>query len=242
MKVGIFQDIHANLPALSTSLQFFDEQDCDLIIHVGDLVAIGPYPREVMDLALNHEKMVFIMGNHDYWYGHGLPDPLPHWMSKEEVQHQRWTHQAIGNKYCSEVQTWAFRKDLELPGGKVIRFQHYALNDQLNWFHSFIKEPTINDLDQMFDHNGVDYIFYGHQHIANDQTGKARYVNLGSAGCYDRPESRVAILDASDSSVRLIKKSLKYEDEGLMDAYDERQVPARDFIRNAFITRQSWNK
>lgn len=69
MKIGIFQDIHANLPALKRSLQFFQEKGCDQIIHCGDLIAIGPYSAEVMLLARSVENLTCIMGNHDYWYG-----------------------------------------------------------------------------------------------------------------------------------------------------------------------------
>lgn len=45
MKIGVFQDVHANLLALETALAFFNKNDCDEVIHVGDLIGIGPFPK-----------------------------------------------------------------------------------------------------------------------------------------------------------------------------------------------------
>jgi hypothetical protein len=70
-----------------------------------------------------------------------------------------------------------------------------------------------------------------------DIQGKNRYVNLGSVGCYDRPEVRIDILDIAPDEISLEKLSVPYNDNGLMEEYDKRRVPARDFITKTFITR-----
>ena len=57
MKIGIFQDVHANLPAFDKAVRFFREQECDVIYHVGDLIGIGPHPREVMEQAMAISNM-----------------------------------------------------------------------------------------------------------------------------------------------------------------------------------------
>ena len=73
MKIGICTDVHANLPAMAKALEFFRREQCQQIYHVGDLIGIGPYPRECMELAFSTPGFVPIMGNHDYWYGHAIP-------------------------------------------------------------------------------------------------------------------------------------------------------------------------
>lgn len=87
MNIGIFQDLHANLPALKKALEVFRDHQCSRIYHVGDLIGIGPYPKEVIDMALSIPEMEFIMGNHDHWYTYGLPQPIPDYMNGEEVAH-----------------------------------------------------------------------------------------------------------------------------------------------------------
>ena len=135
------------------------------------------------------------------------------------------------------AQDWAFEEKLELRNSKGIVFMYYGLDRKAKWFKSFLKTTTVANLDQLFAEESADLIFYGHQHIASDFTGRSRYVNLGSAGCFDKAEVRLGILHISEDGFKLEKHSLSYDDEGLMEAYDLRQVPARDFIRTNFLTR-----
>jgi predicted phosphodiesterase len=239
MTIGIFQDLHANLPALRKALDIFREHQCSGIYHVGDLIGIGPYPREVMELASSIPKMAFIMGNHDYWYAYGLPHPVPSYMSKEEVAHHSWTHQQLGETYRSSVQQWSWVKNLSFSNGNKIVFQHYGLNEEKNWFQALIKKPGTRDLDRMFGKTQADIIFYGHDHNASDLIGNSRYTNLGSAGCFDKAEVRIGILKVTNDHLDLEKYSIPYEDGELIRAFEERQVPARAFIKRTFLKRGS---
>ena len=239
MKLGIFQDIHANLPALKKSVEVFRRNRCDKIIHVGDMVGIGPYPKECLDFAYSINEMEFVMGNHDYWYAYGLPDPIPAWMSDDELRHQQWTHEQIGELYSSRVQNWPFSITHQIDDNKKVVFQHYGLNTDKNWFQPIIKNPTEMDLDILFENVEAGMIFYGHQHIESDIAGKSRYVNLGSAGCYNKPIVRLGIFDIANGEMHLEKLSVLYDDDGLIEAFDIRKVPAREFIKKVFIIRNT---
>lgn len=238
MKIGIFQDIHANLPAFETAIDFFRKKQCAKIYHVGDLIGIGPYPREVFDLAMATEELEFIMGNHDYWFAFGIPSPRPPLMSVEEEEHQRWNHQQIGEEKRDLAKSWKFVRQLDFGQGRRVTFLHYGYDEKLNWFKDYIKTPNSKNLDQLFSEFQSDLIFYGHHHEASDFTGNSRYVNLGSAGCFHRSEVRLGILEIFEDRMELNKFSIHYEDNGLMEAFEQRKVPARDFITKNFITRK----
>jgi putative phosphoesterase len=237
MRIGIFTDLHANLPALKKALTVFDDFECTKIVHVGDLIGIGPYPKETLALALSTPHMEFVMGNHDYWYAHGLPDPLPDYMHPDEVAHQKWVHAQIGNDYYEAVQQWPFEMIMDMPNGQSLTFVHYALNDQANWFRSFIKNPSGPEIENLFQETKGDIIFYGHDHRPFDYRGTRRYLNPGSAGCFDQPILRLAIMDCTQDAVNISKLEIEYDDKGLMEAFDKRNVPAKAFIRKTFITR-----
>lgn len=237
MKIGIFQDIHANLPAFEKGVEFFKKHKCSLIFHVGDLIGIGPYPKETVELASSIREMKFIMGNHDYWYAYGLPNPIPDSMNEEEVEHHHWTHKQLGGSYKALFKQWGFAEKLEFSNNQTVVFQHYGFNAIQRWFKPHIQFPTDQDLDELFKEVDSTYIFYGHNHLASDIKGKSRYVNLGSAGCYDKAEVRLGILEASENNFILRKFSIPYEDNGLMSEYEKRSVPAKDFIKKVFITR-----
>jgi len=237
MRIGIFTDIHANLPALQKALDVFAKKHCDQIIHIGDLIGIGPYPKECMQLALSQKNSSFIMGNHDYWYAYGLPKPIPTYMSKEEVAHQKWTHQQLGDKYKKRVQKWDWSKTIKLSENCILNFRHYGLTPNGKWFKSIIKKPTAVDLDQIFEGVEATHVFYGHTHALLDMKGKRNYFNPGSAGCHNKSQVRLCILEYQNEALNLEYHSLSYDDNGLMEAFKERKVPARDFIQKVFIVR-----
>jgi putative phosphoesterase len=234
MKIGIFQDVHANLPAFNKAIEVFRNHNCTRIYHVGDLIGIGPYPFEVMQSAINIKNLTLIMGNHDYWYAYGIPKPRPKYMNAEEYDHQLWTHKQIGKDYKSIAQKWNF---VEKFKKNKICFLHYGYDAKKNWFKEYIKNPNSENLEKLFAEIEADIIFYGHNHTASDISGQSRYVNLGSAGCFNKPEVRLGILEVSEYGFTLQKRSIPYQDNGLMEAFEKRKVPAREFITSVFITR-----
>ena len=46
-KIGVFSDVHGNLPALEAALAALQKQGCEEYLCAGDLVGIGPCPEEV---------------------------------------------------------------------------------------------------------------------------------------------------------------------------------------------------
>jgi protein phosphatase len=60
MKIVIVSDIHANLEALTSIPERYDE-----LWVLGDLVDYGPSPREVIDFVRSHATVV-VRGNHDH--------------------------------------------------------------------------------------------------------------------------------------------------------------------------------
>lgn len=235
MKIGIFTDIHGNLPALEKSIERFQELKCDEIIHLGDMIGIGPYPKECLELSLSIKEMKFIMGNHDYWYCNGLPTPNE--MNNGELSHHKWIHNEIGESYKESVKAWKLNIEYEYYQNKKITFRHYGLNKEKSLFKSIIKNPTAKELDEIFEDVESEIIFYGHEHQSSDKKGRSRYVNLGSAGCFDKPKSRIGILEIQADKLILRKESLEYNDKKLLKEFEKRKVPERDFILNVFMKR-----
>jgi len=161
-RVGIITDAHANLPALKAALAAIDAAGCDTIVHTGDVIAIGPYPAECLDLLLSRPDTHLLMGNHDEYFAFGIPEPQPAWMSDEERAHQQWTHDQLEAGLREVVAMWPY--ELELPlGDGIARFCHYARHPDGTDFARIITGPTAADLDQLFG-GGAEVIFYGHHH------------------------------------------------------------------------------
>ncbi len=72
MQIGLIADIHGNLVALESVLRELEQEQIDQIIGLGDVVALGPQPREVL-ARLRELGCPIVMGNTDDWYLNPLP-------------------------------------------------------------------------------------------------------------------------------------------------------------------------
>ena len=199
MRIAVMMDVHANLPALEAALGSIRAEGCDAIFHTGDVIAIGPFPAECLEVLLNTPDTQFVMGNHDAYFVHGLPTPQPAWMSDGELEHQRWTHSRLDPNLCSVFADWPPLLEHDLEGVRIL-FVHYALGSVGQDFRPVTKDPTAADLDSLFEFHGAALIFYGHHHARSDQRGRARYVNPGSSGCHCEPIARYCMVELQGGS------------------------------------------
>jgi predicted phosphodiesterase len=235
MRLAILTDAHANLPALRAALAAVDRFAPDLTVHTGDAIGTGPYPRECLELLLARPATRCLMGNHDAWYAFGLPDPRPDWMSVGERAHQVWTHAQLGDELRGVVAAWPYNLRLETPAG-AIELLHFPLRPNDEFLSARFAPRTGEEADALFG-GGAWMTFYGHDHTAADVTGAAtRYVNPGSLGCSPTPAARIAFLEvrtAADWTLSFAAE--RYDPTDLLRAFDDREVPERDFIRKVFM-------
>ena len=234
MKIAVITDAHANLPALEAVLDAIRAEGCDMICHLGDAIAIGPFPRECVDLLLNTPNLVCTLGNHELYYLNGLPQPQPVWMSEGEINHQRWTHEQLGPERRYHISKWKMSFEKEFVGVKTA-FLHYGLTPAGTDFFGPVRNPTENDLDRVFDGLEAGLIFFGHDHSPSDLSGQARYINPGSVGTGREPMARYSIATYGAGQVAIEHCQVPYEDQFLFDAFENRDVPEREFIYKAFF-------
>src|SRR4051794_14470441 len=179
-KIAVTTDTHANLPALEAAVAAIADEGCDAIYHTGDALGIGPFPGEVLDRLLHTPNVRVLMGNHDALFASGIPQPRPDWMDEDEAIHQQWTHAQIDPRLREVVAGWPYQL-MEIIAGLNIAFLHYP-RDATGDFVPILREPSREDLDELFAGHEADIIFYGHHHPSADHQGRARYVNPGALG------------------------------------------------------------
>jgi predicted phosphodiesterase len=233
MKIAVMTDAHANLPALQAALGAIRAEGCDTIYHVGDAVAIGPYPAECVDLLCSTVNLHCTAGNHELYFTRGLSDPLPDGMSPGEARHQRWTHAQLGEARKPLIARWPLEIEAELEGVKVA-FLHYGLAPTGQGFAPVVPHPSAADLERFFARQEAEVIFFGHDHARCDIQGKARYLNPGSLGCSREPRARYLMAAFERGRVEVQARAVPYADDALYAAFEARQVPAREFIYQAF--------
>jgi len=73
MKIALFYDIHANLPALEACLADIERQRPDQVFCLGDLVGYNIWPNEVVR-EIRRRGISTIAGNYDYGIGRSSDD------------------------------------------------------------------------------------------------------------------------------------------------------------------------
>lgn len=68
MKIALFSDIHANLPALEAVLADIDQRQPDAVFCLGDLVGYAPWPNEVIR-EIRRRRIPTLAGNYDQGIG-----------------------------------------------------------------------------------------------------------------------------------------------------------------------------
>lgn len=233
-RLAVISDLHANLPALEAALGAIRAEGCDLIYHLGDAIAIGPHPRECLDLLLSAPGVVCLMGNHESYFVQGLPDPRPPFLSAGEAQHQEWVRAQLSAEQRTAVAAWPWVIRRDCAGVSVVLL-HYALTSSGRDFRPVVRPPAVPQLDAHFAGCEADLVFYGHDHIFSDLQGRARYINPGSLGCHHEAVARYTLVRFGRKGYAVQHRAVPYDDSRLYEDFERRGVPERCFLYPAFF-------
>lgn len=131
MKKAIISDVHSNWEALQAVLNDIVKERADQIYCLGDMVGYGPNPREVVDLLMDLELPVILMGNHDEAvYGN------PVGFNRTAERALRWTREQLNVPQQSQEYADRRRQFLATRPQKHVEddflFVHASPRDPLN--------------------------------------------------------------------------------------------------------------
>ncbi len=194
MKIALFSDIHANLPALEAFFEDVEKHQPDTIYCLGDLVGYNIWPNEVVN-EIRKRRIPTIAGNYDFGIGRAINDCGCAYKTDSEK----------ANGYISITYTNEQMHDEEraylrsLPAH--IKVEYQLNNDKLNLLlvHGSprkINEYLFEDRDEksmlrIMNDADADIMCFGHTHkpyhriIAEHSAESIRYkhaINIGSVG------------------------------------------------------------
>jgi putative phosphoesterase len=229
MRIAVLSDIHDNLPALEATLAFIRTTKCDRIFSIGDSIAIGPFPRETIQLLFD-EGITLLMGNHEEYILNGFPAESFKNTTIGEIEHQKWVRKQLSNSMIKRLAISSYEERIEKENYRI-RMLHFVYDQNgIIKRHSPLKNI---DLESLF---GTDdnLVIFGHTHVEMDVQLKTHYINPGALGCSKDSLARFITLDVNSDQLSVQRHQISYDKNILLDAFNTRGVPARDEIFQAF--------
>lgn len=225
MKIALFSDIHANLPALEACLADIDKRRPDAIYCLGDLVGYNIWPNEVI-AEIRKRGIPTIAGNYDFGIGRSSDECGCAYKTDEEKEMGK-----VSISYTNEITGDEERRYLRtLPAHIHVEYQ---LNeDKLNLLlvHGSprkINEYLFEDRDEksmlrIMETADADILCFGHTHkpyhriIEQSVDGNTRFrhaINTGSVGKPKDGDPRgcYVMLTINDYSSISLKNSIQVE-------------------------------
>ncbi|MAZ28534.1 MAG: YfcE family phosphodiesterase [Cytophagaceae bacterium] len=257
MRIALFSDIHANLPALEAFFDDVEKREIDAMYCLGDLVGYNIWPNEVIE-EIRKRNIPTIAGNYDYGIGRNSNDCGCAYKTDEEKENGAVSI-ALTNTLINDANRQYLRT---LPAHLRVEFQ---LNDDkfnLLMVHGSprrINEYLFEDraeksMIRIMEQADADVMCFGHTHkpyhrIFETATGDTPHfrhaINLGSIG---KPKDRdnrgsYVILDIGENTSVMDKESVsvefvkfEYAIEKAARAVEESILPNTyaDNLRNGF--------
>lgn len=167
MKIALFSDIHANLPALEAFFADVETRKPDAIYCLGDLIGYNIWPNDIIE-EVRRRGIATLAGNHDLktsGYAYELVSPENRLYLDTLPRHIRLEFQLSGKPF-----------NLVMAHGSTRGINEYVLADT--------DEQYVND---MMIEAQADILFVGHSHkpyhrIINADGRNRHVINIGSVG------------------------------------------------------------
>jgi putative phosphoesterase len=172
--------------------------------------------------------LISVRGNHEQYLIEGLPKEIhddKRKMSMEEIKNHEWNHNKLSEeskKFISELQ---ISNTIQIENKKIY-VVHYPFDKNYK-YKKHIKNPSIEESNEMFQEIDADIFLYGHTHTvsANNLNGKW-YINPGSVGCpLKNNTASVGLLDINVDNINFNHLSIEYDVDEAMHEIEKIKFP-----------------
>jgi putative phosphoesterase len=225
MKIVLFSDIHANLPALEAFFASVDQQKPDAIYCLGDLVGYNTWPNEVIN-KIRSRHIPTIAGNYDFGVGRSSDDCGCAYKTEEEKANGKvsisYTNQVVRDEERDYLRTLPahIRVEFQLNQDKLnLLFVHGSPRRVNEYLFEDREEKSLLRIMQEAD---ADIMCFGHTHkpyhrvLPSVPDTPAHYrhaINIGSVGKPKDGDPRgcYVLLHINDHSTTLDKDSVRVD-------------------------------
>ena len=225
MKIALFSDIHANLPAMEAMFKDMDAKNPDAVYCLGDLVGYNIWPNEIIR-EIQKRKIPTIAGNYDYGVGRSSGDCGCAYKTEDDKnmgnQSIGLTNQLIGAEERKYLRTLPAHIQLEyqLNNDRLFLLMVHGSPRKINEY--LFEDREESSMMRIMESSHADIMFFGHTHkpyhriFEYETEGKKAYrhaINLGSVGKPKDGDPRgcYVMVHISEQSSKFDKDSVQVE-------------------------------
>lgn len=195
MKIALFSDIHANLPALEAFFKDVESRDTDAIYCLGDLVGYNIWPNEVVD-QIRKRGIPTIAGNYDFGIGRSSDDCGCAYKTDDEKENGKvsiaYTNEIIKDEQRAYLRTLPahIRLDFQLSDKPLLVLLVHGSPRRINEY--LFEDRDEKSMLRIMEQASADVMLFGHTHkpyhrilgsAGPDGTDHFRHaINIGSVG------------------------------------------------------------
>lgn len=223
MRIALFSDIHANLPALEAFFADVENRKVDALYCLGDLVGYNIWPNEIIQ-EIRKRNIATIAGNHDEAIGNMVN-------TQKEIDVTVLNNGTISKEFTNQLLTEDNRSYLKtLPANIRLEFKFNSekitvllVHGSPNSINEYLfEERSKKELIEMMNASNAAILCFGHTHrpfhkvLEVQENGITNYkhaINIGSVG---KPKDNntkgcYVILELDNHTSMLNEKSLNVE-------------------------------
>jgi putative phosphoesterase len=167
MRIALFSDVHANLPALESCLADIEKQNPDAIYCLGDLVGYNTWPNEVINIV-RKRGIPTIAGNYDFGIGRMSDDCGCAYKTEEEKAMGKisisYTNEIVGEEERKYLRTLPahIKAEFQLNGKKLNLLLVHGSPRKINEY--LFEDRDEKSLIRIMEQADADIMCFGHTH------------------------------------------------------------------------------
>lgn len=229
MRIAVFSDIHGNLEALQAIISDIKSKNFDEIICLGDVLSLGPNPRECLELIMNY-NIKMVLGNHEMYYLNDLSKYND--VGEGERKHLEWVKNALSDKHYNYLKS----QDIVYGFTEISNFlfMHFPYDYDNDNFYP-LSNLTNSNRDEMFKSYDADIIMMGHEHKRLEfNIGNKKIYCLGSSGCTKTFKTHYTMIEI-DKFVSIKRVELDFDRETFEKKLNDIEYPEKEFLASVFF-------
>lgn len=232
MKIALFSDIHANLPALEAFFKDVDARKPDAIYCLGDLVGYNIWPNEVIN-EIRKRGIPTIAGNYDFGIGRASDDCGCAYKTDPEKEMGKvsisYTNSVVNDEERAYLRTLPahLRLEFQLNDDKMNLLLVHGSPRKINEY--LFEERDEKSMIRIMEQADTDIMCFGHTHKPYHRViGNRHAINIGSVGKPKDGDPRggyvmLTIDDAGKPTVEFIR--FEYDVEKAAKAVTDSPLP-----------------